>query len=108
LQQGLAKAWIRFNGSGTVAIVDSLNFASITDNATGHYTNTFTNAMATANYLFGGSAVPATAGDYSRIFTPAGDGTSSTTAYAGWSVQSWTAAPEDMPAVFSTTHGDLA
>ena len=35
LQQGLAKAWLNFNGTGTVAITDSFNVASITENGTG-------------------------------------------------------------------------
>ena len=56
IQQGLAKAWINFNGSGTVAIRDSLNITSITDNGTGDYDITIANDMANANYatLFGG------------------------------------------------------
>jgi len=56
LQQGLAKAWINFNGSGTIAIKDSFNITSITDNGTGDYNITIANDMANANYstLFGG------------------------------------------------------
>jgi len=56
LQQGLCKAWINFNGSGTIAIRDSFNITSITDNGTGDYNITIANDMANANYstLFGG------------------------------------------------------
>ena len=43
LVQGLCKAWIRFNGESTIAIDDSFNMASITDNDTGYYTTTYTN-----------------------------------------------------------------
>ena len=43
VQQGLCKAWIRFNGESTIAIDDSFNMASITDNDTGYYTTTYTN-----------------------------------------------------------------
>ena len=46
----LAKAWVNFNGSGTVAIQDNFNVSSITDNGTGNYTITYTNAMSDANY----------------------------------------------------------
>jgi hypothetical protein len=55
--QGSAKAWVNFNGTGTVAIRASYNVSSITDNGTGDYTVNFTNAMANANYgiCFGGS-----------------------------------------------------
>ncbi|ADD94745.1 hypothetical protein [uncultured phage MedDCM-OCT-S09-C299] len=49
---GAAKAWVNFNGTGTVAIRDDLNVSSITDNGTGDYTVNFTNALANANYCF--------------------------------------------------------
>jgi hypothetical protein len=47
---GIAKAWCNFNGTGTVAIRDSFNVSSITDNGTGDYTVNFTTAMPNANY----------------------------------------------------------
>jgi hypothetical protein len=48
--QGCAKAWVNFNGTGTVAIRASYNVSSITDNGTGYYTVNFTNALPDANY----------------------------------------------------------
>ena len=48
--QGLLKGWIRFDGTGTIAIDDSFNYASITDNGTGDYTSTLSNAMNNVNY----------------------------------------------------------
>jgi hypothetical protein len=48
--QGSAKAWVNFNGTGTVAIRASYNVSSITDNGTGDYTVNFTNAFADTNY----------------------------------------------------------
>ena len=50
IQQGLIKGWIRFDGSGTIAIDDSFNYASITDNGTGDYTATLSTAMGNVNY----------------------------------------------------------
>ncbi len=47
---GTAKAWVNFNGTGTVAIRDSYNISSVTDNSTGNYTVNFTTAMPNANY----------------------------------------------------------
>lgn len=47
---GAAKAWVNFNGTGTVAIRASFNVSSITDNGTGDYTVNFTNALTDANY----------------------------------------------------------
>jgi hypothetical protein len=64
-----AKAWVNFNGTGTVAIRASGNVSSITDNGTGNYTANFTNAMTDANFC-----AQVTAGDSS---TGAGGQTSS-------------------------------
>lgn len=44
------KAWVNFNGTGTVAIRAAFNVSSITDNGTGDYTLNFTSAMPDANY----------------------------------------------------------
>jgi hypothetical protein len=46
----LCRAWVNFNGTGTVAIRASGNVTSITDNGTGDYTINFTTAMTDANY----------------------------------------------------------
>ena len=53
------RAWVNFNGTGTVAIRGSGNVTSITDNGTGDYTVNLTNALPDANY-----AGVVTAGDY--------------------------------------------
>lgn len=53
---GIAKAWVNFNGTGTVAIRDSFNVSSITDNGTGDYTINFTTAMPNVNYSWIGIA----------------------------------------------------
>ncbi len=44
------RAWVNFNGTGTVAIRASGNVTSITDNGTGDYTVNFTTAMPDVNY----------------------------------------------------------
>ena len=46
----LAKMWINFDGSGTIAIRDSFNVSSITDNGTGDYTVTFSNSLSNDDY----------------------------------------------------------
>jgi hypothetical protein len=46
------RAWVNFNGTGTVAIRASGNVSSITDNGTGDYTVNFTTAMPDANYAY--------------------------------------------------------
>jgi hypothetical protein len=52
----MARAWVNFNGTGTVAIRASGNVTSITDNGTGDYTVNFTTAMPDANYNITGTA----------------------------------------------------
>jgi len=44
------RVWVNFNGTGTVAIRDSGNVSSITDNGSGHYTINFTTALPDTNY----------------------------------------------------------
>lgn len=51
-----ARAWVNFNGTGTVAIRASGNVTSVTDNGTGDYTVNFTTAMPDTNYC--GVALP--------------------------------------------------
>ena len=51
----LAKAWVNFNGIGTVAIRASFNVSSITDNSTGIFTINFTNAMPDSDYVVVGT-----------------------------------------------------
>ena len=52
---GVCRAWVNFNGTGTVAIRASFNVSSITDNGTGDQTINFTTAMSDANYVWSGS-----------------------------------------------------
>ena len=56
IANGIAKAWVNFNGTGTPAIRASYNVSSITDNGVGDYTVNFTTAMVDANYSFNLSA----------------------------------------------------
>ena len=46
----IAKAWVNFNGTGTVAIRSSYNVSSITDDATGKYDVNFSTAMSDNDY----------------------------------------------------------
>ena len=51
LQQGLAKAWGDVSGSGTPAVDDSLNIASVTDVGSGNRKYTTTNALSNTSYV---------------------------------------------------------
>jgi hypothetical protein len=52
LQQGLAKAWVRIDGTGTAAIDDSLNCGSLIDNGTGNYSVARVNNMSSADTYY--------------------------------------------------------
>ena len=64
-----ARAWVNFNGTGTVAIRDSGNVSSITDNNSGDYTINFTTAMPDVNYAVSGCSSDSTAGSSSSIIS---------------------------------------
>jgi hypothetical protein len=61
------RAWVNFNGTGTVAIRASGNVSSITDNGKGDYTANFTTAMPDVNYSVSGSSSCETTSHYSYI-----------------------------------------
>ena len=53
LQQGLAKAWVNFDGTASgAASRDSFNISGMTDDATGKYTASYTNLMSNGTYAF--------------------------------------------------------
>ena len=56
----MARAWVNFNGTGTVAILASGNVSSITDLGVGYYRINFTTAMPSANYSVSGTVVGST------------------------------------------------
>ena len=53
---GVAKVWVNFNGTGTIAIRGSHNVTSLTDNGTGRYSVNFTTDFSTVNYAVVGGA----------------------------------------------------
>jgi len=70
---GIAKAWVTFNGS-TGVIYKSFNVSSITRNGTGDITITFTTAMADGLYTMNGNtnngSNPGTVTNYESIVSP--------------------------------------
>ena len=60
-QARIAKAWVNFNGTGTVAINGSYNVSSITDDGVGDYDINFSTALSDTNYVVvgttGGSSI---------------------------------------------------
>lgn len=68
----LARAWVNFNGQGTVAIRASGNVSSITDYGTGHYGMNFSNAMIDTNFGDFGFGHQDTAGGVSATWVANG------------------------------------
>lgn len=112
IQQGLAKAWCHFNGSGTIATQDSFNIASLTDRGTGLYTVLFTNDMGNANHCSAGSVKKDDANDDGNIMTQIG-GHNNYTTVAGEIRVITRRVQQTLTGVNATeiqtiTHGDLA
>ena len=97
LQQGLAKTWIQFNGTGTIATQDSFGVGSLTDNNTGNYSIGFTNNMANNDYASAG--IGNTAGMSSEAVT--------TSALNALTFNS-SGSNGDVTIVSAIIHGDLA
>ena len=78
------KAWVNFNGTGTVAIRDSFNVSSLTDHETGQIGVNFTTAMSNSTYVvsvMGGAMYGGNAACFDRSTTTFKAVTSSGTAY---------------------------
>ena len=99
LQQGLGKAWYDLDGTGTVALDDSFNCATLTDNGTGAYNIAYTNSMASANYasLFGGTSQ-----------TDIGTTAVATGSHTILVRQGFDSTTIDADPIYSGIHGDLA
>jgi hypothetical protein len=102
LQQGLAKAWINFNGTGTISTRDSFNVSSVTDNSTGAYTININNDFANANYSAGHHLSDSGWGAVTRV-------TSQAAGTFGIECSPNTAGSNaDISSVLHVFHGDLA
>lgn len=103
---GSAKAWVNFNGTGTIAARDSFNVASLADDGTGVYSINFSTSMGNANYSTAGSA----GGDSSaHIFTKKGAGThTASTVQIIITENASSATATDDSIVDTQVHGDLA
>ena len=71
------RAWVNFNGTGTVAIRASGNVSSITDRGVGQYTVNFATNLPDADYAVHGSGKLADATNYGRQLYPVGTFTTS-------------------------------
>jgi len=103
LQQGLAKVWVNFDGTGTIAARDSLNLSSLTDIDTGRYQINISSVFGNNDY-----APSFTCGfeqtAFGRIVCYDGAFTTSVILIR----TSLTTTTEDIPVITGNTHGDLA
>lgn len=110
--RGVAASWVNFNGTGTVAIRDSENVASITDNGTGDYTENFTTAMSDANYAVVGQC--SNDNNNAATYTETVQIYQNTPPIAGSvrmraaTVTASSSGIGDKTFIYLTTHGDLA
>ena len=102
VQQGLAKAWCAYDGSGTVAIADSFNISDMTDTANGSYTITINSDMSNTTYS-SQSCGDQTGGSTSTCIT---NQNSSVTAITVVCRKDGTVTDNDD--MYLTVHGDLA
>ena len=105
LQGGLAKFWINFNATGTVAITDSLNVGSLTDIGTGNQSITFSSNMGNTTFCRPSQVGNSATGRYGAINDQDGN-TTGGCAYFGF--QTSTGGGLDAPEYSSAGFGDLA
>lgn len=102
--RGIAKAWVSFNGTGTVAVRDSLNVSSVSDNGTGNYSVYYSSNFDTSgNYTVAGNGAYIGA----LWFTPANLSNMAANATLMYALNS-AAASADLESAVASMHGDLA
>ena len=104
LEQGLAKAGVNFDGTGTIAARDSLNLSSLTDVGTARYTITVSSAFGNSDYMAAGMSQDTGVGDFLSIDSANAPTATAFTFYNF--INSSSAA--DTARVFVAFHGDLA
>ena len=102
LEQGLAKAWVSMDAGQTVN--DSLNTASLTDNAAGDHTANWTSALSLATYAVATFSRVTTT--FAQVATPEGPFTTTTVTIN--THQSNSISKSDKTENGITAHGDLA
>jgi hypothetical protein len=102
LQQGLAKEWINFDGTGTISIRDSANVSSIVDRGTASYTVNASNAFGNASYATTAMAKETGNGD---VLSVQGTPTTTEIQFANFRTDS---SNPDQPYCMLTMMGDLA
>jgi len=103
VHNGTAKAWVNFNGTGTIASRDSYNIASLTDSGTGHYVPNFSNNMSNNDFSATGGISESGVGGEPTIILGDGYTTSSVLIFTRNSTSA-----TDYAFIATSIHGDLA
>lgn len=101
---GVAAAWCNWNGTGTIAINDSENVSSITDEGTGITNVVYINDMANGNYANGGAARENSDGGFAIMRLSLNHNAGSTK----WLCEDESQTDIDGEMQTVSTHGDLA
>tara|TARA_R110000824_G_C14716465_1_gene624534 strand:+ start:13 stop:501 length:489 start_codon:yes stop_codon:yes gene_type:complete len=101
INQGLCKCWAQLDGTGTIAIADSFNIGSATDQGTGDYSLTITNDMANLDWF--GSIM-----DYRNRATTPGFNFDATTAVGAVRWSTYDSSAQDLDPTGIAIWGDLA
>lgn len=100
------RAWVQFQGSGSVTVDSSGNVSSITDNGTGNYTLNFTNSFPDVNYAVnfgicsGGSGLNASFVGYVRSSTQYGAPSNKTISVCQIGFGDYTSTPRDFSELY--------
>ena len=106
-KQSAAKAFISFDGVGTVSTDTSFNISTLTDNAAADYSISYTNSIDTTNHPVTGSVVGSIVTNYYSYISSAGVAqTTSVDRFA--SIHNNGSSTNDQDPVHFVTHGDLA
>jgi hypothetical protein len=110
---GSAKAWVNFNGTGTVAVRDSQGVSGLVDNGSGDYTSNFTSSFSAVDYTgtTGSSWDTVTSGvlNFNRAVGSSGYSTTSLFRMQNVVVDSTTNRTGlDVNYLYAVFHGDLA
>ena len=111
-KQSAAKAWVNLNGTGTIAVRDSFNVASLTDNGTGDYTINFSSAFGAADYapVSGCQSDQASSTNNGNVYGDIArfsNALQTSSARLAWGIGG-IASKYDPVAAIATIHGDLA
>ena len=104
--QGLAKAWLTMDGTGTIGIVDSFNIGGITDVGTGDYQHTYSSNLGTAEHPIAGSVIGSGESNFYSFVTSTAQAQATTG--DGFQLMHHAGSPSDQDPIHIIVHGDLA